>query len=110
MTIQSEQRQREIAQGLRDESGSLIGGLYVLEYAQGHEDWSAGTPPPPVTTTSYDLGRARAARQAELAADVRREIDERSAASRVAVRELLAHRPDLLAEYDAKMAELDARK
>lgn len=106
ITPQTTERQREIAQGLRDESGALIGGLVVFDYIDGIQDWKDGKPPPPITSTSYDLGRAKAARDAELKADVLRELAERQAASHAEVRKLLAHRPDLLVAYDAKMAAL----
>ena len=63
---QTTERQREIAQGLRDKNGALIGGLVVFDYLDGIRDWKAGTPPPQITSTSYDLGRSKAARDAEI--------------------------------------------
>lgn len=99
-------RADEIAQGLRDEHGGLIGGLVVEEYNQGHIDFEEGTAPPAFTTTSYDLGRQRAAR---LAAEqravkdwMRREDDRRERA----MAEILADHPEALAEYRAKIAEI----
>jgi len=46
---------------LRDETGALIGGLDVLEYNKGFDDFNTGSPPPEMTTASYDLGRQRGA-------------------------------------------------
>lgn len=101
------ERQREIDQGLRKPSGELIGGLHVEDYVQGHKDFKAGTPAPNgLTSVSYDLGRHRAAQEAEQKADILRKVEERNAASQAKVRELIAHRSDLLAEYDAKMEAL----
>lgn len=51
--------------GLRDESGGLIGGLVVEDYNQGIEDFETGSKPPALTTPSYDLGRQRAAQRLE---------------------------------------------
>jgi hypothetical protein len=53
-----------MSNNLRDETGALIGGLDVLAYNAGIEDFTAGDPPPEVTTPSYDLGRQRAAENA----------------------------------------------
>lgn len=101
------ERQREIEQGLREPSGSLIGGLDVLEYVKGHEDFDAGIPPPSgVTATSYDLGRKRAAEDAERTADILRAIEDRRNESISKVRELLADKPDLLAEFNTRMEAL----
>lgn len=62
---------------LRDESGSLIGGLVVFEYLAGIEDFEASKPPPDITSPSYDLGRQRAAEKSgqlsEVAAWLRQE-------------------------------------
>lgn len=107
--INATERQREIAQGLRDEHGSLIGGLHFEDYVQGHRDYDAGAPPPRVTSVSYDLGRRRAARLAEAKADMMARLKADQERSRAAVRKMIAHLPDVLAEFDAKMAELDNR-
>jgi hypothetical protein len=101
-------REAEIAQGLREPGGALIGGLHVLDYNQGHTDFEEGTPPPPVSSTSYDLGRARAAEKAEFEADVMARLEAQQERSHQAVRDLLKDRPDLLADYDAKIAEISA--
>lgn len=100
------ERQLEIEQGLRKPSGELIGGLNVLDYNQGHVDYYAGIAPPKgITSVSYDLGRKRAARNAEQKADILREIKERQEESHRQIRDLLSHRPDLLAEFNAKMKD-----
>lgn len=103
------EREREIQQGLREPSGSLIGGLDVLDYVKGHQDFEAGVPSPSgITSVSYDLGRKRAGEKAELRADVLREVNEKIAADRARLREVIKHRPDLLAEYDARTSEIDS--
>ena len=98
--------------GLRDERGSLIGGLHVFDYVQGMEDFESGNPPPDMTSPSYDLGRQRAAEQAEAKADakataelyLKRHFEE----SDRRMKEILS--PEHYAEYRAKMDEIDARK
>lgn len=105
------ERQREIEQGLREPSGALIGGLDVLEYSQGHKDYDAGmSPPQGITSVSYDLGRKRAAEAAEQKADILREINERQEESHRRIREMLSHRPDLLAEFNAKLEAIGNAK
>ena len=110
-----EQRRREVEQGLREPSGTLIGGLDVGAYVAGMDDFDAGRPPPLKTTTSYDLGRARALREFEQVADVRRKIEEEMAENRRKTRALLADCPEGLAAFDAatledNMARLERRK
>jgi hypothetical protein len=108
-------RADEIAQGLRHEGGSLTFCLDAIEYGQGLEDYNAGKPPPRMTSDSYDLGRALGQRRED---DARRsrellaQIEADQAASRRRVREIIAEagRPDVLAEYDARMADLDAAR
>lgn len=96
----------EIKQGLRTETGALIGGLNVEEYTQGYCDFEDGTPPPKFTTTSYDLGRSRASERAQITADFwdwqKRDSERRESM----MTDILKDRPDLLAEYLAKMASL----
>lgn len=100
-------RADEIAQGLREPGGALIGGLHVFDYVQGIEDFKAGNPPPKMTSTSYDLGRNRAREDAEFTSDVMARLEAQQERSRQAVRELLRdERPDLLADYDAKIAAI----
>jgi hypothetical protein len=101
-------REAEIAQGLRDPGGALIGGLDAIEYGQGYEDAMNRVEPPQVTTTSYDLGRALYWRRQEKGAEVRARIDAESARRDAAVRDLLKDHPEALAEYDARMAEIAA--
>lgn len=104
----SETRKREIAQGLRDEGGSLIGGLHVEDYCQGIADYESGAAAPRITTTSYDLGRTRAQERAEALSDLRAELAERSAKNHAAMRDLLKERPDVLAQYEADIARIEA--
>lgn len=107
---QAAERAREIAQGLRDADGTLIGGLHVEDYVRGHRDYDSRIPPPRLTSTSYDLGRKRAAERAEASVELLARLKAEQARSVAAVRELIADRPDVLAEFDAKMSELDAGK
>lgn len=99
-------RANEIAQGLRYPDGALTFALDALEYSAGLSDFEAGKPPPPFTSPSYDLGRARAARAAERKAEMLDQINADRRATSDRVRAMIAHRPDLLAEYDARMAAL----
>lgn len=102
-------RADEIAQGLREPGGALTFPLQIEDYNQGHADFKAGTPPPRVSSASYDLGRARARQKVEDEAGVMDEIAAESKRRHEAVRELLKDRPDVLADYDARMAEIDRR-
>ncbi len=96
-------RADEIAQGLRNVNGGLIGGLHVEDYVAGICDFEAGNPPPKgITSASYDLGRKRARETAEVIAD----INARQDASHQKVRELLADKPELLADYDRQIAAI----
>ena len=101
-------REDEIRQGLREPSGTLIGGLHVMDYLQGWNDFEEGNPPPKMSSTSYDLGRARAREKIEAEAEVREwiEADEQRRAN--AMREILKDRPDILADYEAKIATIRA--
>lgn len=104
-------RADEIAQGLRHEDGGLVGGLYLEECLKAAEDYEAGRPPPRLTTPSYDVWRARLAREDSERREVLAKIDAEDARSREAVRRIIIEqgRLDVLADYDAKMAELDAK-
>lgn len=62
--------------GLRDATGTLIGGLVVFDYLDGMRDYNTGAAPPDMTSPSYDLGRQRAAEKAEEKADILRKIKE----------------------------------
>lgn len=98
-------RADEIAQGLREPSGALTFALVVEEYAQGIRDYEAGAPPPRLSTPSYDLGRARAAREADTKRSVMDRIsaDRRAAAERTIAILREAGRPDLIAEFEAEI-------
>jgi len=93
--------------GLRDESGALIGGLVVFDYVQGIDDFKTGKPPPDDTTPSYDLGRQRAAEEAagmaEVMAWLKRQEDETDARMKA----LLP--PAAYTEYRAKIDEIRKR-
>lgn len=108
--MRTEQRQREIDQGLRDEDGGLIGGLDILECFKAQEDFEAGRPPPRMTTTSYDVWRARLAREADEKADVLAKIAADDVARMERMREILKDRPDILAQYEAEMARISSSK
>lgn len=103
-------RADEIAQGLRDENGALVGGLDVAECVKAQDDFEAGRAPPRITSASYDVWRARLAREAYEEAEFRAKLRAESLARRERVRETLIAfgRPDALAEFDAQMALIDA--
>lgn len=99
--------------GLRDERGALIGGLVVEDYVRGMKDFDASAPPPDFTTASYDLGRQRAADEAEarrnaeaVLARVQRQHQDGLSRTRALLME--QGRPDLVAELDGKLAAIDA--
>lgn len=95
--------EEDVKNGLRTATGQMVGGLDVLDYAQGRRDFAEGTPPPPVTSASYDLGRRRASEEAEAKADLMARLARESAETDRRVRALLHDRPDLLAEYEQRM-------
>lgn len=99
-------RADEIAQGLREPGGALVGGLIVEDYVKGIEDFENGSPPPKISSTSYDLGRSRAREKADFENDVMARIEAEQARRHQVLREMLKDRPDVLADYDAKMAEI----
>lgn len=101
-------RADEIAQGLRHEGGSLTFPLVAEEYGAGYDDFRHDRPPPRMTTPSYDLGRARGAREAEAAADLQATLAEQSRRRHAVMQELLAGRPDVLADYNAQIATIQA--
>lgn len=102
-------REAEIAQGLRHPGGALTFPLNVLDYTQGYKDFKLGNPPPRISSDSYDLGRNRARREAEETAEVMAAIDAEQERRHQSVRAMLADKPEILAEYDAKIAEIRAR-
>ena len=59
-----------VGDGMRDENGTLVGGLYAVDYERGMADFKDGRPRPEITTPSYDLGRAKASDDAALTKDV----------------------------------------
>src|SRR6185437_15638425 len=93
--------EEDVKNGLREPSGALVGGLVVLDYAQGHKDYHEGAAPPPVTSASYDLGRRRALEEHEARLDALAEEARRQRETDQRIRELLKDRPDLIAEYEA---------
>src|SRR5688572_15643068 len=95
--------EEDVKNGLRTPTGQLVGGLDVLDYVQGREDFAAGNPRPPVTSASYDLGRRRASEEAEAKADLLARIAREAEEHDRHIRELLHDRPDLLAEYEQAM-------
>lgn len=106
----AERFKREIQQGLRSPEGAFLGddgrGLNIGEFADGYDDFKNKRPFPDNPTVSYEIGRTRAYEEWEetqavldrIAADEKRRDD--------ALREMLKDRPDLLAEYDAKIAAI----
>ena len=91
------------AQGLRDQNGSLIGGLYAVDFQRGIDDFKAGRSAPDLTTASYDLGRQRASEDAAASAEILAKIEADSAAATARVRAMLT--PEQRAEYDAVMED-----
>lgn len=92
---------------LRDETGALIGGLVVLDYKQGKDDFEAGNQPPEMTSPSYDLGRQRAAERAAEHAEVKNWMDAQGRERMEIMRGLLS--PE---EYEAlvhKIADIWAK-
>ena len=102
-------REDEIRQGLREPSGMLIGGLNVLDYWQGANDFKQGNPPPQMSSASYDLGRMRAQERQEKATAFDAWIKAEDARREAVMQDILKDRPDLLAEYKAKIASIRER-
>ena len=90
-----------MSNGLRDETGALIGGLVVFDYIQGMDDLRAGKPPPDDTTPSYDLGRQRAAEEAASKAEFAAWMKRRDEEADAKMKALLP--PEMYAEYRAKI-------
>lgn len=82
---------------LRDERGALIGGLIVEDYVAGIDDFKHQRPPPDLTTPSYDLGRQRAAQDAEKTAAVAKWLKDDEENRDRKMREILT--PEQYAEY-----------
>lgn len=101
--------EEDVKNGLRSPTGGLVGGLVVLDYIAGRADFAAGTPPPTVTSASYDLGRRRAAEDAEERADFIAKLQQRNREANERVRAALKDRHELLEEYDRNMAAIHAK-
>lgn len=99
----------EIKQGLREEGGALIGGLVVVDYVQGIDDFKNGEAPPQLTSASYDLGRSRAREDAAFTQQVLSDLNVEQERRHQAVREMIKDRPEVLAVYDAKIAAIRSR-
>lgn len=87
--------------GLRDASGALIGGLIVDDYNKGFEDFEASSPPPSLSSPSYDLGRQRAAQRAEDSRWFEKWQADRDAKTDAGMGKLLT--PEQYAEYRSKI-------
>jgi hypothetical protein len=87
--------------GLRNETGALIGGLVVFDYIQGIDDFKAGSPPSDDTSPSYDLGRQRAAEEAASKAEFDRWMKRRDEEADARMKALLP--PEMYAQYRAKI-------
>jgi hypothetical protein len=90
----------DVKNGLRTPTGQMVGGLDVLDYVKGREDFENAVAPPDVTSASYDLGRFRASQNAEEKANLLAHLDREAAERHQRMRHLLKDRPDLLAEYE----------
>lgn len=101
-------RKLEIEQGLREQTGALIGGLDVIQYTTGWRDFENGVEPPSFTHRDYDLGRARAAEAVEAKRSAMAELRAISDARHDRVRAQLAGSPEILADYDRMIAEIRA--
>lgn len=103
-------REDEIAQGLRHPSGALTFPLNVDDYNQGFVDFKAGTEPPKFTSASYDLGRARARQEAEINATFLDRLRAEDEWRDKVMHELLKDHPAVLADYEAKIAEIRGKR
>jgi hypothetical protein len=101
--------EEDVKNGLRTPTGQMVGGLDIIDYVRGREDFASGAAPPAVTSASYDLGRRRASEAADAKADFLAQLARERAVTHQRVRELLSDRPDLLAEYEARIAAIDAK-
>ncbi len=97
-------RASEIAQGLRNENGSLTFALDAIDYVRGMDDYVAGNPPPKMSSPSYDLGRAREQQKAERKSTVLDQLRRDQAEGRRRTRIILADHPDILAKYEADIS------
>ena len=95
--------EEDVKNGLRTPTGQLVGGLDIIDYQQGRDDFAAGATPPDVTSASYDLGRRRASEEAEARVDLLAQLERDRQERDRRIRELLKDRPDLVAEYEAQI-------
>lgn len=93
--------------GLRDENGALIGGLVVLDYTHGMDDFKNGVAPPDDTTPSYDLGRQRAAEQAATTNEVHAWLKRQEQETDERLKRLLS--PEQYAQYRAQIDDMRKR-
>ncbi|HEX3863546.1 MAG TPA: hypothetical protein VHY35_17825 [Stellaceae bacterium] len=100
----------DVRNGLRTPNGELVGGLNVHDYEKGHKDFKAGIAPPSLTSASYDLGRRRAAENAEAKADIRAMLDRQWDEADKRMESILRGHPEALADYRARMADIRARQ
>ena len=86
-------------------SGALREPLIVDDYNRGYTDFEEGRPPPDrITSTSYDLGRQRAAEKQDVQNEVRELLRKEQARSDAALKALLS--PEAWAEHQARIAEI----
>lgn len=104
----TERLEREKAQGVRNASGAVVGGIDLMDFGQGYRDAKDKVPFPDDPSLSYELGRTRAQEDMEEGRKLLASLNEQQDRQHHAVREMLADRPDLLAVYDAKMAQIRA--
>ncbi len=96
-----ERYEREKQQGIRDESGAIIGGLDLIDFANGYDDAKRGVPSPDEPSLSYEIGRTRWEEDDAFTRNVLDSIARREAENQARFRASLADRPDILARYDA---------
>lgn len=100
----SERYEREKKQGIRDESGAMIVPLNAFDFAEGYDDAKHGRPSPDEPSLSYEMGRTRWEEDDNFKRDILEGIARRDAENEARFRQELAHRPDILARYDAAKA------
>lgn len=93
--------------GLRNETGALIGGLVVEDYVAGIQDFKDGQPSPDFTSPSYDLGRQRAAEERARDNEFKAWMKAQEDRSDKAMREMLP--PKAYAEYRQQIDAIRAK-
>ena len=106
--------EREKQQGLRNEHGSFIGdperpGLHILEFAQGYQAAKDRAPFPDDPTPSYEIGRTRAQEDMEDDQAFKERMSAQQDRQDAAMRDMLKDRPDLLADWEDKIAAIRNR-